>query len=1228
MILKFLTIPSVSLLMALLAAAPLKALGAEVFTLQVGSPPPPATPLVTHGGIWHYHKGTNAAQADWLTAADAGLNATWATGAGGMGYGDAAIVGQSTTLSDMQDRYATLYLRRSFEIASAPAPDLHLRLVVDYDDGFVAYLDGVELQRANLTNSVGAVVTHNATAAKSHEASCCNAPVNPATTYDLGLVGDRLAAGPHVLALHGVNQAIDSSDFHLIADLSLAGGEASQVSGNFFTLVYANSVVLSGSNTLAGSTRVVVNGREASFNAGLGTWTKTQQLVPGMNRFFIAALDNTGAILASTNRDIIAELTSTTVGGTLGSSTAWTSAMGVIHVTSDVVVPSGLTLSIGQGVVVLLAPGVSIRATAGGTVEVTGTESHPAFFLPADGTSNWGSINATGSGAVVRMRHAETAAGAVTFNSQGSGLIEDSYLHDRASIITANSAGFITLRRIHVSRFESTIFNSGTIILAEDNLYENQTAASSDALEIQGGPPGSIIRRCTFRRSSGGNSDAVDFNGTSGATVESCLIHDFSDKAISLGASGNGGAPDLGIVVSNCLIYGVNTGIAVKDTSTLSLFATTISRAAIGLHSYQKFTTPVGGGRVTNGHSNIIWGNTDSIVLANNGTASLDESDVEGLIWPGIGNISADPLFANPALHDYRLGVGSPAKGTGRDGNDMGVQWPVGGIPSGPRNLAAYSPPAGVGASGPVQLSWSEDADNESGFAIERSTDATTWTILEASVSPNTTSWSDLHAAEDQLYFYRVRATNSSGASPFSNLASAIRQAQITRVSGPLAGSNVWSPAMGMIWVVGTVTVPTNVTLTIDPGTTIKLTNGVSIRASAGGTIHVAGSEASPVMLMPLNGTNVWGEIAADGANSFLRIGHAEITGGAVKFRNGATGLMEDCYVHDYKSGTTPIAGCTAAVSVTVRRCHFSVYYETLWQTTLMTIEDSLFENANNTNSDALDFDTVPLGSVIRRCTFRHGPQSNTDAIDLGSGSVGTVVEDCLMYDFPNDKGVSIGENSFGIVIRNCLIYGCDSGVAVKDSCTASLYQNTFVQNDFGFRCYNKADASSPTGGGHITNSYNNILWNNLKTISLLNGSTLVAGYSDFEGTNVVGAGNIMVDPRFVNPAERDYRLSAGSPAAGTGRDGADMGARFPVGAPLAPSHPEIQSITLVGGVAVVSFYADSERTYTLQAGENIDGPWMSVINLGLRPNPQLMRITNSLSAGHQFFRLVSPARP
>src|SRR3954463_1859972 len=131
---------------------------AQTFTVQVGNAPPTPTPLVNHGDVWKWRKGTNEPVATWQTDADGSLDSSWSTGTGGFGYGDTNIVGEGTTLSDMINQYTTIYIRKSFNVASGVDTNSHLQLVVDYDDGFVAYLDGAELKRANLTNGIGTFV--------------------------------------------------------------------------------------------------------------------------------------------------------------------------------------------------------------------------------------------------------------------------------------------------------------------------------------------------------------------------------------------------------------------------------------------------------------------------------------------------------------------------------------------------------------------------------------------------------------------------------------------------------------------------------------------------------------------------------------------------------------------------------------------------------------------------------------------------------------------------------------------------------------------------------------------------------------------------------------------------------------------------------------------------------------------------------------------------------------
>lgn len=68
-------------------------------------------------------------------------------------------------------------------------------------------------------------------------------------------------------------------------------------------------------------------------------------------------------------------------------------------------------------------------------------------------------------------------------------------------------------------------------------------------------------------------------------------------------------------------------------------------------------------------------------------------------------------------------------------------------------------------------LVWADNANNEIGFKIERSRDGTTFTQV-ATVGPNLTSYVDTGLARSTTYYYRLRAYNNAGNSPYSNTAS------------------------------------------------------------------------------------------------------------------------------------------------------------------------------------------------------------------------------------------------------------------------------------------------------------------------------------------------------------------------------------------------------------------------------------------------------------------------
>ena len=88
-------------------------------------------------------------------------------------------------------------------------------------------------------------------------------------------------------------------------------------------------------------------------------------------------------------------------------------------------------------------------------------------------------------------------------------------------------------------------------------------------------------------------------------------------------------------------------------------------------------------------------------------------------------------------------------------------------LPAAPTNLTAtpVSPSQ-------INLSWKDNASNETGYAIERATGSGVFSGI-ATVSANTTTFQSTGLTANTLYKFRVRAYNSAGYSAFSNTQSA-----------------------------------------------------------------------------------------------------------------------------------------------------------------------------------------------------------------------------------------------------------------------------------------------------------------------------------------------------------------------------------------------------------------------------------------------------------------------
>jgi hypothetical protein len=92
--------------------------------------------------------------------------------------------------------------------------------------------------------------------------------------------------------------------------------------------------------------------------------------------------------------------------------------------------------------------------------------------------------------------------------------------------------------------------------------------------------------------------------------------------------------------------------------------------------------------------------------------------------------------------------------------------------PAAPSNLTATSAKSGP-PSGEITLAWTDNSNNETSFAIERSTSLDSGFVEVATVGANTISYTDRSLARKTTYYYRLRAVKGTAKSGYSNIAGA-----------------------------------------------------------------------------------------------------------------------------------------------------------------------------------------------------------------------------------------------------------------------------------------------------------------------------------------------------------------------------------------------------------------------------------------------------------------------
>ena len=601
---------------------------------------------------------------------------------------------------DMLGVNASLWTRIEFDVVEDPTLFNTLKLRMKYEDGFVAYLNGQEVASRNAPSSV----EWNSTADS-------NRPIGDALAFEeinLAAFLHLLQPGLNVLAIHGLNDNKDNGDFLILPEL------------------------------VAGSTVYPVNG---------------VALNPGINRVFVQTFDGpdgTGSEMESGFVDIwYNDGDDVDIFGTLATNATLDAASGPWHVTGDIVVPAGITLTIEPGTTLFFEPGTGITVQQGGRLVAEGAQYQRIRLTRVPGSnSNWDGVKFDHTLEDNRLCFIDHEFGdnqGESTDVQYSRVLIDNVVWaetntrvlniDHPTVICRNSvfpsiSSTEPLHGVGLGGSEQIIF---------DGCIFGSATGYNDVIDFTGGQrPGPIFQvyNSIFL---GGGDDGPDLDGTD-AHIEGNIFMNFhhepgSDSTSNAVATGQDGGRISVINVARNIFLNNGHCVLLKEDCFMraqnNVFVNTdIAVISFG-EPYRNPPRPPGGGVDMEG--NIFWNNAEMFehffqeplpAYGPTGEVIINSSILPSQ-WHYLGqnNIDAAPIFVDPNS-DYHLKSMSPAIGTGPWGFDMGAYVPAGAAICGEPDEITYRTNATLTVGGPGITDYKYCINDPNGpWSEERSVD-------------------------------------------------------------------------------------------------------------------------------------------------------------------------------------------------------------------------------------------------------------------------------------------------------------------------------------------------------------------------------------------------------------------------------------------------------------------------------------------------------------------------